>query len=323
MSRAPLRVAVLGAGTVGREVVCALRDRAADLTAADGAPLALAGVAVRDIERARTRGLPADLLTDAPAHLVASPETDVVVELMGGDEPARTLIAAALGAGKAVVTANKHVIAHHGPELERVPQLLDGNPHVVKTIGKVQPRRMVNGGGETTCTPRRPLMRPCDSLDIARGLLLNAFARHRNRALPYLLNVEVVEPLPYVFLETTSFVGNGCPQPVDGRARNIVALFELIENEERDVEFASRTEQSREASDTARHLLRLASSAEQGESRPQTTGRNPCLVERLRVAILGGRQRTSERRDALTDEVFGSRSTHNYGGVFPVTVPSL
>jgi homoserine dehydrogenase len=118
MSRAPLRVAVLGAGTVGREVVCALRDRAADLTAADGAPLALAGVAIRDIERARTRGLPADLLTDAPAHLVASPETDVVVELMGGDEPARTLIAAALGAGKAVVTANKHVIAHHGPELE-------------------------------------------------------------------------------------------------------------------------------------------------------------------------------------------------------------
>jgi homoserine dehydrogenase len=118
MSRAPLRVAVLGAGTVGREVVCALRDRAGDLTATDGAPLTLAGVAVRDIERARARGLPTDLLTDAPAHLVASPETDVVVELMGGDEPARTLIAAALGAGKAVVTANKHVIAHHGPELE-------------------------------------------------------------------------------------------------------------------------------------------------------------------------------------------------------------
>ncbi len=58
------------------------------------------------------------LLTDAPAHLVASDETDVVVELMGGDEPAHTLIAAALGAGKPVVTANKHVIAHHGAELE-------------------------------------------------------------------------------------------------------------------------------------------------------------------------------------------------------------
>ena len=64
--------------------------------------------------------IPEALLTDAPAHLVAAPETDVVVELMGGDEPARTLIAAALSAGKPVVTANKHVLAHHGPELEAI-----------------------------------------------------------------------------------------------------------------------------------------------------------------------------------------------------------
>jgi homoserine dehydrogenase len=118
MSGAPLRVAVLGAGTVGREVVRALTERGDDLTAADGSPLVLAGIAVRDVERGRDRGLPTDLLSDAPAHLVASAETDVIVELMGGDEPARTLIGAALAAGKAVVTANKHVIAHHGPELE-------------------------------------------------------------------------------------------------------------------------------------------------------------------------------------------------------------
>jgi homoserine dehydrogenase len=118
MSRAPLRVAVLGAGTVGREVVRALCERSSELAAADGSPLVLAGIAVRDVESARGRGLPADLLTDAPAHLVAAPDTDVIVELMGGDEPARTLISAALAAGKAVVTANKHVIARHGPELE-------------------------------------------------------------------------------------------------------------------------------------------------------------------------------------------------------------
>ena len=120
MTRAPLRVAVLGAGTVGREVVRALVERSGDLTAADGARLALVGVAVRDLGRARDAGLPADLLSDAPAHLVASPDTDIVVELMGGDEPSHTLIAAALGAGKSVVTANKHVIAHHGPELEAI-----------------------------------------------------------------------------------------------------------------------------------------------------------------------------------------------------------
>jgi len=120
MSHAPLRVAVLGAGTVGREVIRGLLEHADRLCAEDGAPLVLTGVACRDVGRARRSGIPGDLLTDAPAHLVAAPDTDVVVELMGGDEPARTLIAAALGAGKPVVTANKHVVAHHGPDLEAV-----------------------------------------------------------------------------------------------------------------------------------------------------------------------------------------------------------
>jgi homoserine dehydrogenase len=125
MSRAPLRVAVLGAGTVGREVVRMLLDRPERLCAVDGAPLVLTGVACRDLERARRAGIPAGLLTDAPAHLVAAPDTDVVVELMGGDEPARTLMAAALTAGKPVVTANKHVVAHHGPALETIARRSD------------------------------------------------------------------------------------------------------------------------------------------------------------------------------------------------------
>jgi homoserine dehydrogenase len=120
MSRAPVRVAVLGAGTVGGEVIRGLRELGDRLAPFDGGRLELAAIAVRDIAAARERGLPADLLTDAPAHLVASPETDVIVELMGGDEPAHTLIGAALAAGKPVVTANKHVIAHHGPELEAI-----------------------------------------------------------------------------------------------------------------------------------------------------------------------------------------------------------
>jgi len=118
MSRTALRVAVLGAGTVGREVLRGLIERGSELTAADGAPLELVGIAVRDMARARAAGLPATLLTDAPAHLVAADDTDVIVELMGGAEPAHTLIAAALAAGKSVVTGNKHVIAHHGSELE-------------------------------------------------------------------------------------------------------------------------------------------------------------------------------------------------------------
>ena len=116
---APLSVAVLGAGTVGREVVRALLDKSEDLAAAaGGVELRLTGVAVRDLQRARTGGIPNDLLTDAPAHLVASPDNDVVVELLGGEEPARTFLVAALAAGRNVVTANKHVLAHHGPEIE-------------------------------------------------------------------------------------------------------------------------------------------------------------------------------------------------------------
>lgn len=118
--RAPLRVGVLGAGSVGREVIRALLDGSSRLAPSGGRRLELAGVAVRDLRRHRADGIPGHLLTDAPAHLVASPDVDVVVELMGGDEPARTLIAAALGMGKHVVTANKQVLAYHGPDLEAV-----------------------------------------------------------------------------------------------------------------------------------------------------------------------------------------------------------
>ncbi len=120
MSHPPLRVVMLGAGTVGQAVIGELLEAPERFTAHDGRAIELCGVAVRDLARARAAGVPSQLLTDAPAHLVADPETDVIVEVMGGDEPARTLIAAALGAGKAVVTANKHVVAHHGPELESI-----------------------------------------------------------------------------------------------------------------------------------------------------------------------------------------------------------
>ena len=99
MSVQPLRVGVIGAGTVGREVVRAFLDRSPRLAPTDGRPLVLVAVAEKATERAIASGIPEALLTDAPAHMIASGECDVIVETMGGAEPARTLIGAALAAG--------------------------------------------------------------------------------------------------------------------------------------------------------------------------------------------------------------------------------
>jgi homoserine dehydrogenase len=109
-SQRPLRVALLGGGTVGAEVARLLLEQADDLAARVGAPLELVGVAVRDTTKDRP-GVPAELITSDPEGLIAK-GLDVVVEVMGGIEPARTLILAAMESGASVVTANKIGRAH-------------------------------------------------------------------------------------------------------------------------------------------------------------------------------------------------------------------
>jgi homoserine dehydrogenase len=113
----PLKVALLGCGTVGAEVVRLLHSSADDLTARIGAPLELAGIAVRRLQK--QRDLPVDdaLFTTDAAALVARPDVDVVVEVIGGIEPARTLLLSALRDGKGVVTANKALLAEDGATL--------------------------------------------------------------------------------------------------------------------------------------------------------------------------------------------------------------
>ena len=122
----PLKVAVLGCGSVGSQVVRLLRENAEDLEARIGAPLELAGVAVRRIDAPREVDVPADLLTTDAIGLVSRPDVDIVIEVIGGIEPARTLILTALGRGASVVTANKALLAEDGPALFEAAARGDG-----------------------------------------------------------------------------------------------------------------------------------------------------------------------------------------------------
>jgi homoserine dehydrogenase len=117
--REPLRVALLGCGVVGSQVYRLLTEQSADLKAMAGAPLEVVGVAVRDPGRARDVPVDPALLTTDGAGLVTRPDVDIVIELIGGIEPARGLLLAALGAGKPVVTANKALVAAERKVLHR------------------------------------------------------------------------------------------------------------------------------------------------------------------------------------------------------------
>ncbi|TRW42896.1 homoserine dehydrogenase [Georgenia yuyongxinii] len=110
-----VRIALLGCGTVGSQVVRLLREHADDLAARAGARLELVGIAVRDTDAERDPWVPRELLTADAAALVA--RADIVVELIGGIDPVRPLVLAALESGATVVTGNKALLAAHGPEL--------------------------------------------------------------------------------------------------------------------------------------------------------------------------------------------------------------
>ena len=111
----PLRVALLGCGTVGGAVLRLLEEQAPDLAARIGRPVEVAGVAVRRPDRHPE--VPTHLLTTDAEALVSRDDVDLVVEVIGGIEPARTLLLAAFAAGKSVVSANKALLADDGVEL--------------------------------------------------------------------------------------------------------------------------------------------------------------------------------------------------------------
>jgi homoserine dehydrogenase len=153
VSATPLRVALLGCGTVGSEVARLLTEQAADLRARVGRPLELVGIAVRRQNRLRP-GLDQGLFTTDAAALVAREDVDLVVEVIGGIEPARSLIMAALRRGASVVTANKALLAEDGAtlfaEAERAGADLYFEASVAGAIPIIRPLRESLVGDEIT-----------------------------------------------------------------------------------------------------------------------------------------------------------------------------
>jgi len=111
----PVRVALLGCGTVGTEVARLLITHADDLAARVGAPLELVGIDERSLDAPRDPAIDRGLLTTDWAGLVA--RADIVIELIGGLEPARTMQLQAIAGGASVVTANKELLGKDGPTL--------------------------------------------------------------------------------------------------------------------------------------------------------------------------------------------------------------
>lgn len=138
----PIRVALLGAGSVGAEVARLLISQKTELAARVGAELELVGVAVRDLKTKRN-GFPKELLTTDAESLILG--ADIVIEVMGGLQPAKDYILLALNSGSDVITANKSLLATHGSELfsaaEQVGAQLYFEASVAGAIPIIRPLR--------------------------------------------------------------------------------------------------------------------------------------------------------------------------------------
>ncbi|GBD11474.1 Homoserine dehydrogenase [bacterium HR23] len=119
---AEIGIGLMGLGVVGSGVAQVLLQKGTALSQQAGITLALRRVLVRNPHKPRPLSLPEGLLTTNPDDLLNNPQCPIIVEVMGGEEPATTYIRRALEAGKHVVTANKEVIAKHGPHLFRLAQ---------------------------------------------------------------------------------------------------------------------------------------------------------------------------------------------------------
>src|SRR3989442_1649125 len=117
MAARPLNVGLIGLGTVGSQVADRMLSWGPQLSRRAGVELCLRKVLVREVSKRRTIEIASDLLTADAAELLDDDSIEVVIEVAGGDEPMRSYIERAIHSGKHVITANKVVMAKHGPEL--------------------------------------------------------------------------------------------------------------------------------------------------------------------------------------------------------------
>jgi homoserine dehydrogenase len=132
-----IRIALLGAGSVGAQVASLLLEHGDELSERVGAGLELVGVAVRDLDAARSAAIPAHLLTTDARSLILG--ADIVVELMGGLEPAHEYLELALNSGADVVTANKALLATHGPALFDIAEQVGAQLYYEAAVGGAIP----------------------------------------------------------------------------------------------------------------------------------------------------------------------------------------
>jgi homoserine dehydrogenase len=130
------QAAILGFGTVGSGVYRVLTENGGQITHREGVEITVRRILVRDFEHEPNLGLaPRELFTTAFDEIAGDPEIGIVIECMGGIEPARTFILRALGAGKTVVTSNKEVMSKHWPEFERAAKSTGAGLYLEATVG--------------------------------------------------------------------------------------------------------------------------------------------------------------------------------------------
>ncbi|HEX7666617.1 MAG TPA: homoserine dehydrogenase [Polyangiaceae bacterium] len=195
-----IKIGLLGCGTVGGGVVRLLRDNAESLETRVGAPLEIVRALVRDPAKERVPELAKSALTTNPEDVLGDASLDLVVEVMGGVDPAKTYVDRAIAAGKSVVTANKMLLALHGPEIVA---------HAAKVGVDLAFEGAVGGGIPVIRTLRESLASDqiAELSGIVNGTCNFVLTRMRQDGLSFTAAVKEAQQLGYAEADPTLDVG--------------------------------------------------------------------------------------------------------------------